>query len=115
MAGIDIDPVAPGYKHIRIQPRPGGGFTRVSASHQTPYGRVSSAWTRDGQSLDLKVEVPANATATIRLPGARLAGVTESGQALSAAAGLSSPRQDGTDVLVEAGSGLYRFSYAAVK
>ena len=33
MAGIEIDQAAPGYKHILIQPRPGGGFTRVKASH----------------------------------------------------------------------------------
>ncbi len=115
MAGIEIDPAAPGYKHILIQPRPGGGFTRVSASHLTPYGRVSSAWSLDGQTFDLVVEVPANTSATIRLPGARLAGVTEGGQALSAAAGLSSPRQDGPDTVVEAGSGTYRFTCALAK
>ena len=63
----------------------------------------------------LVVEVPANTTATIRLPGARLADVTEGGQALTAATGLTAPRQDGPDVVVEAGSGLYRFSYAPVK
>ncbi len=31
--GIDTDEAAPGYRHILIQPRPGGGFTRVKA-HQ---------------------------------------------------------------------------------
>jgi len=115
MAGLAIDPAAPGYKHIFIQPRPGGGFTRVSASHATPYGRVSSAWSLDAQAFELIVEVPANTAATIRLPGARLAGATESGQALTSAPGLSSPRQDGPDVVVEAGSGRYRFSCALVK
>jgi alpha-L-rhamnosidase len=45
MAGIDVDEAAPGYKHILIQPRPGGGFTSVKASHETPYGKVASAWT----------------------------------------------------------------------
>jgi len=115
MAGLAIDPAAPGYKHIFIQPRPGGGFTRVSASHVTPYGRLSSAWSIDAQAFELTVEVPANTSATIRLPGARLAGVTEGGQALASAPGLTSPRQDGADVVVEAGSGRYRFSYALVK
>jgi alpha-L-rhamnosidase len=115
MAGLAIDPAAPGYKHIFIQPRPGGGFTRVSASHATPYGRLSSAWSIDAQAFELTVEVPANTSATIRLPGARLAGVTEGGQALASAPGLSSSRQDGADAVVEAGSGRYRFSYAIVK
>jgi alpha-L-rhamnosidase len=115
MAGIEIDPAAPGYKHTLIQPRPGGGFTSVSASHATPYGRVSSAWKIDGSAFELAVEIPSNTTATIRLPGARLADVKEGGMALSAAAGLASPRQDGPDVVVDAGSGLYRFAYTPAK
>src|SRR4029077_2619791 len=60
MAGIDTDDAAPGYKHILIQPRPGGGFTSVKASHETPYGRVGSAWTRQGGRFELAVEVPPN-------------------------------------------------------
>lgn len=115
MAGIEIDPAAPGYKHTLIQPRPGGGFTSVSASHATPYGRVGSAWKIDGSAFELAVEVPPNTTATIRLPGARLADVKEGGLALAAAAGFGSPRQDGPDVMVEAGSGLYRFAYTPAK
>jgi alpha-L-rhamnosidase len=115
MAGIEIDPAAPGYKHTIIQPRPGGGFTRVGASHITPYGRVSSAWTIDGPSFALNVEIPPNTTATIRLPGARLADVTEGGRALAAGNGMTASRQDGPDVLVEAGSGSYRFVYPFAK
>ena len=48
-------------------------------------------------------------------PGARLAEVTEGGRALAAGDGITSPRQDGPDVVVEAGSGLYRFSYTQAK
>jgi len=115
MAGIEIDPAFPGYKHTLIQPRPGGGFTRVSASHVTPYGRVSSAWKLDGQSFELAVEVPANTTASVRLPGARLADVTESGRAITPGNGIASWRQDGQAVVVEVGSGLYRFGYILAK
>jgi alpha-L-rhamnosidase len=60
MAGIEIDPAAPGYKHILIQPQPGGGFTSVKASHQTMYGKVSSAWTLRDSKFELTVEIPAN-------------------------------------------------------
>jgi len=115
MAGIEIDPAAPGYRHTLIQPRPGGGFTRVSASHMTPYGRVASAWKIDGSVFELAVEIPGNTTATIRLPGARLADVTEGGKALVAGDGIVTSRQDGGDVLIEAGSGAYRFGYPFAK
>jgi alpha-L-rhamnosidase len=111
MAGIDTDEAAPGYKHILIRPRPGGGFTWVKAHHATLYGRVGSAWTLEGGRFELEVEVPPNATATVRLPGARLADVTESTRPLAAENGISAPRQDGDAVVVEVGSGRYSFAY----
>ena len=115
MAGIGIDPEAPGYKHTLIQPRPGGGFTSASASHMTLYGRVSSAWKMDGGAFELAVEIPPNTTATVRLPDARLAEVTEGGRPLAAGDGITSWRQDGSAVVVEAGSGLYRFAHTLAK
>ncbi|HPW21126.1 MAG TPA: glycoside hydrolase family 78 protein [Vicinamibacterales bacterium] len=115
MAGLEIDPAAPAYKHALIQPRPGGGFTSVKASHDTPYGVIGSAWTlKDGQ-FELVVDVPPNTSARVWLPGAKLASVTEGGQPLAAAPGIKEPRQEGTAVLVEVGSGQYRFAYPLVK
>lgn len=111
MAGIEIDPAAPGYKHILIQPQPGGGFTRVRASHKTMYGKLSSAWTLNDSSFELRVEVPANTRATVRLPKAQLAAVTESGQPLRAGNGITDVHQDGSVTVVEIGSGEYRFNY----
>jgi alpha-L-rhamnosidase len=111
MAGIDTDESAPGYKHILIQPRPGGGFTEVKASHETPYGKVASAWTLKDGAFDLRVEVPANTRATVHLPKAQLASVTEGGQPLVGGNGITGPRQDGDAVVVEVGSGAYRFAY----
>jgi alpha-L-rhamnosidase len=113
MAGIETDEAAPGYEHVLIQPRPGGGFTRVKASHETMYGKVSSAWTLESGRFALTVEVPANTRATVRLPGARLADVTEGGRALSGDDGVTGQRQDGDDVVVELGSGRYAFAYPA--
>src|SRR5215469_15978895 len=111
VAGIEVDPAAPGYKHILIQPQPGGGFTSVSASHFTPYGKVSSAWQVTGGTFSLTVNIPPNTTATVRLPHAQLADVRESGQSLSGASGISGARQDGDSVVLEAGSGSYRFTF----
>nr|HPK72974.1 alpha-L-rhamnosidase C-terminal domain-containing protein [Vicinamibacterales bacterium] len=85
--------------------------TSVKASHDTPYGVIGSAWTlKDGQ-FELVVDVPPNTSARVWLPGATLASVTEGGQPLAAAPGIKEPRQEGTAVLVEVGSGQYRFAY----
>ncbi len=104
MAGIEIDPEMPGYKHILIQPRPGGGFSNVKAAHETMYGRVSSQWTLAEGRFELTVEIPANTRATIRLPKAQLAQVTESGKPIHAI-------QNGDAVVVKTGSGTYRYAY----
>jgi alpha-L-rhamnosidase len=113
MAGIDIDAADPGYRHVLIAPRPGGTFTSVSASHETMYGRVSSAWKKDAGTFQLAIEVPPNARATVRLPGARLSDVSESGQALAGREGVLASRQDADAAVVEVGSGAYQFTYAA--
>jgi alpha-L-rhamnosidase len=111
MAGIEVDPAQPGYRHVRIQPQPGGRFTNAKASHQTMYGRVASSWTLKDGAFDLAVEVPPNTRATVRLPNAKLDAVTESGRPVGSASGISRARQDGDAVILEVGSGTYRFAY----
>ncbi|GAC1514275.1 MAG: glycoside hydrolase family 78 protein [Gemmatimonadaceae bacterium] len=111
VAGIEIDPSLPGYKHVLIQPQPGGGLTRASASVATLYGRVSSAWEIADGRLQLAVEVPANATATVRLPGASLEQVMEGGHALAGMTGVRGTRRSTGAAVIDVGSGSYRFSY----
>jgi alpha-L-rhamnosidase len=111
VAGIEVDAAAPGYKHVLLQPRPGGGLTSVDARLETLHGAVGSAWTIGGDRFELKVEVPPNTRATVRLPGATLAAVTEGGRGLAGLPGVAAARQDADDVVVELGSGRYAFSY----
>lgn len=111
IAGLDIDRAHPGYEHMLVHPHPGGGLTHSSATLETQYGMAGSAWALANGQLSVDVTVPANATATVRLPGAMLAQVTESGGAAARAAGVHSARQDGGDVVVDIGSGAYHFLY----
>jgi hypothetical protein len=69
LAGIQCDPAGPGFKKIVIQPAVVGDLTWVKASHECPYGRIESDWQRDGNEVTLDVLVPANTTATVRVPG----------------------------------------------
>jgi alpha-L-rhamnosidase len=111
MAGLEIDEAKPGYKHVLVQPRPGGGFTSAKASHETPYGTAGSAWTLSNGRFELAVDVPPNTTATVRLPRAKAADVTESSRALAPGNGVTGQRQEGDAVVVEVGAGSYRFAY----
>jgi alpha-L-rhamnosidase len=112
IGGIDLDPAAPGYRRSRIGPRPGAGLTSASASLETPYGTLASAWRLDGGRFTLEVTVPANTSAEVTLWGARMDHVREGVLALDAAPGVRSARQRGDDVVVEVGSGRYAFTVA---
>ncbi|HSV85252.1 MAG TPA: glycoside hydrolase family 78 protein [Levilinea sp.] len=64
-----LTPLAPGYRRIAIQPRPGGGLTWARARHQTPYGMAESGWRIEEDVLVVEVTIPANTTAHVSLPG----------------------------------------------
>jgi alpha-L-rhamnosidase len=68
VAGIGIDEDNPGYKHILINPRPGGGLTSAKATHNSLYGTIASGWFSEGENFTMEVEIPANTTATIHVP-----------------------------------------------
>jgi len=110
VAGIDVDPSAPGYKHILVQPQPGGGWTHAKATHTTMYGNVSSDWQISNDKFSLSVEVPANTRATVRLPNAKLDEVTESNRTISTDKTLVA-NQNSNAVVVKVGSGKYLFTY----
>jgi len=103
IGGIDVDSAGPGYRRSRIAPRPGAGVTSASASLETTYGTLSSAWRLDGKRFVLDVTIPANTSAQVILWDARLDEVRESGMPVRDA------RQRGKDVVVELGSGRYSF------
>ena len=113
VAGIEIDEQQPGYKHIIIQPHPGGGLTYARASVLSMYGKVASGWELQDGSMKLAVEIPANTTATIILPSAKLAAVTESGKPLQKVKGITKSAQQDDTVVLEAGSGKYEFQWKA--
>jgi alpha-L-rhamnosidase len=111
VAGLDIDEQNPGYKNIIIQPRPSGGLTYAKARHESLFGSVESGWRLAEQKMIVNVEVPANTTATIRLPKAELDNVKESGKSLDNSEGITDILQDGEAVVMLVGSGRYSFQY----
>jgi len=111
IAGIEIDPSQPGYKHVLIQPHPGGGLTSTKASVHSMYGRVASSWEVKGGTMTMSVEIPANTTASVRLPGARLEDVSEGSKMAGSGGSISGAKQVGDAVVLDVGSGNYEFVY----
>jgi alpha-L-rhamnosidase len=112
VAGLELDESAPGYKHVLIEPRPGGGLTKAGTSVESMYGPVASSWEIADGKMTLKIEVPANTTATVRLPNAKLAEVSEGGKPVEGRTGISRTRQIQDAVVLEVGSGKYLFESA---
>ncbi|MFK4853539.1 family 78 glycoside hydrolase catalytic domain [Microbacterium sp. ZW T6_19] len=65
-----LAPAAPGYRRLRIAPRPLTALDHASARHETPYGTASVSWVRDGDDVVVTAVVPANTTAEVSVPGA---------------------------------------------
>ena len=78
-SAVGIRESAPGYKQIVVRPHPGGGFTHMQASTQTPYGKVAARWTAEEDVLKtLEVEIPVNTRAEVFVPASSVEAVTNS-------------------------------------
>jgi len=110
VAGIDLDPEQPGYRHIVMRPRPGGGLTHARAELESPYGLIRSAWSLTDDRFDWEVVVPVNSIATVTIPTCDPLQVTENGRALPESEGVMVVGADEGATLLRIGSGAYRFS-----
>ena len=104
-----IRPASPGFKQIIIKPAIVGKIAWVKASYQSVHGVIRSAWKRDGNRLTLDVTIPANTTATVFVPAADAATVTEGGKPAAQAEGVGFLRMDGQAAVFAVASGSYSF------
>ena len=63
-----IRPATNAYGGLVIEPKPVGDLRYVHSSYETPQGTARSSWTRTDHRFTLKVTIPANTTAEVRLP-----------------------------------------------
>ncbi len=110
VAGIDLDPNHPGYKHFLLAPHPGGDLTKASAEFNSLYGMIKSSWKLDKTQMFYHVTIPANTTATVTLPHAELTKVMVNQLSVSGSKiGKAEQVKDAT--IIELGSGNYQFTY----
>jgi alpha-L-rhamnosidase len=110
LVGINPDPAAPGFKHITIKPHPVGDLTFAEAQYESVRGSIFCRWDREGDTLRMKVEIPANTTATLYLPTGDEESIRENNKPLGEVTGAKLESvADGTAV-IEVGSGTYEFA-----
>lgn len=63
-----IEATEPGFRRLRISPKPGGGLTFATTRHESVLGEISVAWRIEGSEMSLQVRVPDGAEADVVLP-----------------------------------------------
>ncbi len=120
LAGIDTD--GPGFKRIIIKPgppTPGSNPDRdaihwARAEYGSIHGKITSDWRRGSDRMNLRVTIPANASATVYLPARSSDEITEGGRPLPEVRGVKFLRMEGDRAVLAVDSGSYAFQ-AAVK
>ncbi|WP_176444669.1 family 78 glycoside hydrolase catalytic domain [Paenibacillus herberti] len=109
-AGIEADPAQPGFKHIIIQPTPGGELDHANGEYKSIYGEIKSGWEREGAAFKLNVTIPVNTTATVYVPAVDPSTVSEGGKPADEAVGVQFLRMEGDKAVYSVGSGSYSFA-----
>lgn len=110
LGGINPDPDLPGFKRIVIRPYLLGDLKWVRAEYKSHYGAIRSFWSKENETLSLKLTVPVNTTARVYIPardGATIALGQEQPTMVEGVKALG--RQEGASVF-EIGSGDYEFT-----
>lgn len=68
VAGLELDPAEPGYKHIVFRPRPGGSITWAEAKLPTAHGECAIRWELKEKTLHVVLSVPEGCHATFQPP-----------------------------------------------
>ena len=111
MAGIEADEKEPGFKHILIYPRMGGGLDFVDGTYHSVYGEIRVKWEAEGNQVTLTVKIPVNTTAAIRLDGAKEVVEADGLKFISGTAANLPLTPQSTYLEAEAGSGEYRIKF----
>jgi alpha-L-rhamnosidase len=97
-----LGPAAAGWQRIRVRPAVTNVMSHAESRVSTPRGVAAIAWRREGDRLEVDLEVPATSIAEVGLPvtGLREPVLRADGQALDV-------RRTGDEISVELGGGVY--------
>jgi alpha-L-rhamnosidase len=109
LAGINIDPEQPAFKHFFIRPQPVGDLKWVRATHESIYGPIAVAWEKKEGTFSLDITVPVNTSATVSIPAKNVESITENGKAATQTPGVQFLRMDEGTAVFEVSAGKYTF------
>ena len=90
-------------------------WAHAKASYNSAYGEIVAGWKIEGNQFNVNVAIPPNTTAIITLPATTVKDVLSGGKPLQQNALFRNAREEGGNVVFDAGSGSYAFSYAYIE
>lgn len=109
LAGMNIDPLLPGYRNIIVKPQPAGDITFASYSNETPNGMAAVSWKKNADRFNLVIKVPVGSTSTVYVPALNAKNITESGKEINAKSSVSFLKMENGYAIFSTGSGDYSF------
>jgi Alpha-L-rhamnosidase N-terminal domain./Bacterial alpha-L-rhamnosidase. len=114
MCGINPLEDSPGFRKIRLAPKPHGSLKYAKATFNSPCGYIESGWKLNDEGLlNFEFEVPFNTTAELILPDASLENVRVNSIALGESEIDSSQMKN--NVICQLIAGRYYFEYKPLK
>ncbi len=110
LAGIKTDPNTPAFKHIIMKPNIVGDLTNVTASYNSIYGEIKSAWKIKNEKFIWNVSIPPNTSATVYIPTRKNEIIMEGKKIVKDAKGIRFIREDGDRKIFKIVSGEYFFT-----
>ncbi len=110
--GIAEDVASPGFKHFILRPEvdPTGGLSFAEGHYDSMYGRIESKWQTSADAITYHFTIPANTSATVYLPAAKLKNVVlGNGAKLKKLSAVSNLRYENGKAVFELASGSYNF------
>jgi alpha-L-rhamnosidase len=109
LAGMQADPLEPGYRNIIFKPQPVEEMEYVSYINNTPYGEGGITWRNEEEAFIMEISVPVSCRATVYIPADDLSTITEGDLPTEEAEGITYKGMQEGYALFEAESGSYSF------
>ena len=109
LAGMNADPLRPGYRHIIFRPQPVDEMEYVTYINNTPCGEAGINWKNQDARFIMEVIVPVSCEATVHVPAPGPEHVLESGAKPENSEGVDFIKMEEDYAVYSVQSGRYSF------
>lgn len=107
---VGIDTEDSGYRNIIIKPAISKEMNFINGSYESINGLIESSWNWEGDTITMKISIPANTKAKIHIPTTNVKSLKEGNKAVSEMDAIKVIAFNDGLAIVEVGSGTYSFN-----